>query len=203
MTDSPPTAETSPADATSEASLPDSVISEAERLTRLAQRAGDPAEATAYREQRAETLAEYEYTARIREEDDTLVLYPTEWLDGDTVVVERIEDTDRAVERPLSATAGEGSWAAINEHNTAVVERVAEEYGEIHAANATAFVEFLGNHYLRRVEETTPEMLAEFKTEYYPRNVWPDENQQAAIDDSLEYLFAVVDTDCPESVSEQ
>jgi len=40
-----------------------------------------------------------------REEDDTLVLYPDEWMDDGTVQLDRIETTDRAVEVSLSGPA--------------------------------------------------------------------------------------------------
>ena len=56
----------------------------------------------------------------------------------------------------------------------------------------------MGNHYCRRIETATADELAEFYTEYYPRNVWASAEQQAALDASLEYLFAAADTVCPE-----
>lgn len=177
--------------------LPDAVVDDAERLTRLARQATDESERKAYRADRDETLAAHDYTARVRDEDDTLVLYPDEWLDGDTVELDRIDDTDRAVEIPLSG-GGDDTWAAVEADNAALVEAVGEAHGPIHEANARAFADFMGNHYCRRIETATADHLAEFREEYYPRNVWADADQQAAVDASLEYLFAVADTECPE-----
>ena len=194
MTDADPTTDTDSDDATP---LPDAVVDNAERLTRLARQATDEAEADAYRTDRDETLAAHDYTARIREDDDTLVLYPDEWLDGDTVQLDRIDDTDRAVEIPLSG-AGDDTWAAVEADNAALVDAVGKAHGSIHEANARAFADFMGNHYCRRIEAATAAHLAEFREEYYPRNVWADADQQSAIADSLGYLFAAADTECPE-----
>lgn len=179
-----------------ETELPDAVVSEAERLTRLA-RAVDGEEATVYRERRAETLAEHDYVARLREDDETLVLYPEEWLAGDTVELSRIRDTSRALEVPLSASAGEAGFEAVERHNAALVEAVEAEYGAVHAANVRAFADFMGNHYLGRVEEATAEHLEEFREEYYRRNVWPSAEQATAREASLRHLFAVADREHP------
>jgi hypothetical protein len=176
--------------------LPEPVVDEAERLTRLARDAGGD-EAATYREARADTLAEHGYTARVRDEDETLVLYPEAWLDGDTVRPERIDDTDRAVELPLSATAGEGSWADIEAHNADIVERVADGYGSPHGANARAFADFMGNHYLTRMDAATAAHCSEFLEEYYPRNTWASATQRDVVDISLSYVFAVAEADYP------
>lgn len=176
--------------------LPEPVVDEAERLTRLAREAaGD--EAATYREARAETLDGHGYTARVRDEDETLVLYPDAWLDGDTVRMERVDDTDRAVEVPLSATTGEGTWTDIEAHNADIVDRVADAYGQPHAANARAFADFMGNHYLMRMDAATADHCTEFLEEYFPRNAWASAAQQAAVDTSLEYVFAVAGADYP------
>ena len=173
--------------------LPDDVVSEAERLTRLARRVGDEAEAAVYREKRAETVAEHGYAARFREDDETLVLYPDEWLAGDTVELSRVRDTSRAVEVPLSASVGEADFEAVEAHNAALVEAVEAAYGPRHAANVRAFADFMGNHYLGRIDEATDEQLAEFRAEYYPRNVWPSAEQAAVLEASLEHLFSVAE----------
>ena len=182
--------------------LPQDAVEAAERLTKLARRVGDDSEAEAYRKRRAETLADHAYTARVREEDDTLVCYPDEWLEDGTVVLDRIEDTDRAVEVPLSTTSDEGSWEEIEAHNAALVEAVAEEYGERHGKNVRAFADFMGNHYLARVDEATDEQITEFTTEYYPRNAWPDKKQREVVETSFEYLSSVSEADCPSPTSE-
>ena len=181
--------------------LPPDAADTAERLTKLARQVGDEAEADAYRQRRAETLAEHDYTARVREEDETLVLYPEEWIEDGTVVLDRIEDTERAVEISLTAT-DEGSWEEIEAHNAALVDAVAEEYGERHAENVRAFADFMGNHYLARVDNATDEQIAEFTTEYYPRNAWPSKKQREIVDTSLEYLATVSEADCPSPTSE-
>ena len=183
------------------AELPEDVVSEAERLTRLARSietedtkpATDTTsvaseEATVYRDKRDAMVAEHGYTARLRADDDTLVLYPDEWLDGDTVVVSRIADTDRAIEVSLATTVGEETFESIEQHNAAIIEQVEAEHGEDHAANLRAFADFMGNHYLRRIDEATADHISEFREEYYRRNVWPTDSQRTALDESLELL---------------
>ena len=196
-TDDAPPDNATDADGDDAAPLPDAVTDTAERLTRLARQATADSEREAYRADRDEALAAHDYTARVREEDDTLVLYPDEWIDGNTVQFDRIDDTDRAVEIPLSG-GGDDTWAAVEADNAALVDAVGEAHGPIHEANARAFADFIGNHYCRRIETATADHLAEFREEYYPRNVWADADQQAAIEDSLGYLFAAADTECPE-----
>jgi len=178
--------------------LPREVVDAAERLTRLARRAVDDAEAAAYERDRDDRLAEYGFTARVREDDDTLVCHPAEWLEGDTVRMDRIEDTDRAVEIPLSGSGDPEQWDAVEAHNAEVVERVADRAGDVHTANARAFADFMGNHYARRVETATAEELREFLTEYYPRNAWPSEKEREAVTQSLDHVFAVTETAMPE-----
>jgi len=178
--------------------LPREVVTTAERLTRLARRAVDEQEAAAYERDRDERLAEYGFTARIRESDDTLVLHPSSWLEDGTVQMDRIEDTDRAVEVSLSGSGDPESWDTVEEHNAAVVDRVEERAGEIHAENARVFADFMGNHYARQMETATAEELEEFLREYYPRNAWPSDEQQAVVTQSLEYVFDVTETAMPE-----
>jgi hypothetical protein len=175
--------------------LPREVVAAAERLTRLARRAVDDAEAAAYERDRDERLAAHGFVGRVREADDTLVLYPSEWVDDGTARVDRIEDTDRAVEVPLSGHGDPEAWDEVEAHNAAVVERVAEEAGEVHAANARAFADFMGNHHARRVETATAAELRAFLTEYYPRNAWPSDEQREVVERSLEHVFAVTDSD--------
>jgi hypothetical protein len=178
--------------------LPRDLQQEAERLTRLARRAVDDEEAAAYERDRDERLAAHGYTARVREADETLVLHPAEWLEGDTARIERIEDTDRAVEIPLSGGGDAEEWGAVEAHNADVVERVRERAGEPHAANARAFADFMGNHYARRVETATAAELREFLTEYFPRNAWPSDEQRDAVERSLEHVYAATETEMPE-----
>jgi hypothetical protein len=179
------------------AELPPEVQEAAERLTRLARRATDEDERAAYERDRDERLAEHGFTARVREGDDTLVLHPSEWLDGDTADLARIEDTDRAVEIPLSGAGDPENWAGVEEHNAELVDAVAERAGEVHAANARAFADFMGNHYARRMETATAAELNEFLTEYYPRNAWPSDDQRAAVRQSLSHVFEAAQTEMP------
>jgi len=178
--------------------LPREVRMEAERLTRLARRAVDENEAAAYERDRDERLAAFDYTARVRAEDDTLVLHPAEWVEGDTAQLDRIEDTDRAVEISLSGSGDPAEWESVEHHNAAVVDRVRERAGAVHAANARAFADFMGNHYAREVETATAAELQEFLTEYFPRNAWPSDEQRDAVEQSLEHVYAVTETEMPE-----
>ncbi|WP_224332482.1 DUF7108 domain-containing protein [Haloprofundus halobius] len=181
------------------AELPEDVQTTAERLTRLARDAVDPNEAEAYRERRDASLADHGYTARYREADDTLVLYPAEWIDDDgTVALDRIDDTDRAVERSLSGTGKEDEWEAVEKHNASLVAAVESSSGSDHAANARAFADFMSNHYVRRVETAGVPEIREFLTEYYPRNSWPTEAQKTAVRESLERLFEQAGEELPD-----
>ena len=168
--------------------LPEEIVDEAERLTRLVRSVPSEDEREAYREQRDEILADYSFTARVRETDDTLVCHPAEWIEDGEVKVERVEDTGRAVERSLSGADDPDDWAAIARHNDRVVERVAAR-GAVHGANARAFADFMSNHYARAVESATDEEREEFRTEYFVRNAWPTDEQRAAIERSLSLVF--------------
>ncbi|SHH16160.1 DUF7108 family protein [Halobaculum gomorrense] len=177
--------------------LPEPTVDAAERLTRLAREAVDDAEADAYRADRAERLAEYGFTARVRDEDDTLVCHPDEWIEDGTVQIDRIEDTDRAVEVSLSGPGDPDDWSEIEAHNAALVEQIAEEYGETHAANARAFADFMGNHYARPMDSADADEVQEFLNEYYPRNAWPSEEQRDAVRASLRHVFEAADERTP------
>jgi len=170
--------------------LPREVADEAERLTRLARDAIDENEAAAYRERRADLLADHEYTSRIRGEntEETLVLHPTEWVVDGSVHPDRIEDIDRGIEVPLEGAGDAEDWDAVDEHNATVAEQVADEHGEVHGANARAFATFMSNHYARPVEEATERMREEFLSDYFPRNAWPSEDQRAVVEASLELV---------------
>ena len=175
-----------------EETLPDDVAARARTLTRRMREAVDDEERAAYREERAGLLAEYGYVSRVREDDtgETLVLYPEEWVADGVVQVDRIEDTDRAVERSLSGV-GNADWETVEEHNRAVAERVRAEHGEVHGGNAHAFADFMSNHYVKRVETATPEEREEFREEYLPRNAWPTEAQREAVERSLRLVEKV------------
>jgi hypothetical protein len=177
--------------------VPEEAVSEAERLTRLAEEAVDDDAAEAYREHRDDLVEEHDFTARVREEDDTLVLYPDEWVEDDVVQLERIEDTDRGIEVSLSGPDHGAEWEAVEAANAAVVDAVEERYGPEHAANVRAFADFMGNHYLKRVSDATRAEKEEFLTEYYPRNAWPSKEQESIVAESVELVTDVVDDGVP------
>ncbi|WP_257298890.1 rnhA operon protein [Haloarchaeobius sp. FL176] len=170
--------------------LPRSVVEQAERLSRLARETVDDAEAEAYRERRAELVDEFDYAARVRHDDEaTLVCHPQEWLEDGVVQMDRIEDTDRAVEIPLSGPGDPDEWRAVDRHNRELVEQVREDHGEVHGRNATAFADFAGNHYAKPVESLTETEMEEFLDEYFPRNAWPSEEQTEVVERSLELVY--------------
>lgn len=187
---------TESADGTADTPLPEDVVSEAERLTALAADAVDDAAATAYRRERDRLVGNYDYTARLREADSTLVLYPDEWTEDGTVQFDRIDDTDRAIEVPLGPQEGD-NWAAVEAHNQSIVEAVAAEASAIHAENVRSFADFMGNHYLQPLDTATAEQLTEFYEEYYPRNAWASERQQALVEESIRMAFRLTDASYP------
>ena len=181
------------------AEVPDDVIAEAERLSRLARRAVDENERRAYRERRDELLSPYGFLARIRSEErrDVLVCYPEKWLDDGTVDPDHIEDLTRAVERPLDGPGDPEDWDTLDGHNRTVARTVAETAGPVHGANAEAFADFMGNHYAKPVEEASRAEVEEFLGEYFPRNAWPTDAQREAVRDSLAWVFDAADAEPP------
>lgn len=181
------------------AEIPDDVVDEVERLTRLARDAIDDAEARAYREERDAKLAEYGFTARVREDDtrDILVCYPDEWIEDGNVHPDRIEDVDRGIERPLSGPGEDADWETVADHNDAIVEQVAEEDGEPHAETARALADFASNHYKKPIEELTRSELEEFRDDYFERNAWPSDEQRAHLEASVRVTFEKTDIPCP------
>jgi len=179
--------------------VPVEVVDEAERLTRLARRTEDDAAADFYRERRDDLVAGHDYVPRLREDDDTLVLYPDEWMEDGTVRLDRIETTDRAVEVSLSGPGDADRYREIAAYNEAVVDAVADAHDEVHAATARSFAAFMSNHYVRAVDDATPEVREEFREEYLPRNGWPTDEQLAAVEESLTVIETVAaDVDGPE-----
>ncbi|EMA61253.1 DUF7108 domain-containing protein [Halorubrum distributum] len=187
--------------------VPAEAVDEAERLTRLAREA-ESAEPTPeieqaadqYRERRDALAAEYGYTARVRDEDDALVLYPDEWMEEGTVQLDRVEDTDRAVEVSLSGPGDADRYREVAAYNEAVAEAVAEREADVHARTAETFAAFMSNHYVRPVDDATPKMRAEFREEYLVRNGWPTDEQLAVADESLSVIESVA-ADVDESVA--
>ncbi|MFC6752858.1 DUF7108 domain-containing protein [Halorubrum tibetense] len=179
--------------------VPVEVVEEAERLTRLAREATDPDAAAHYRERRDELVTDHEYTPRLREDDDTLVLYPAEWMESGTVRMDRIEDTDRAVEVSLSGPGDADRYREIAAYNDAVVDAVADRAADVHAETARTFAAFMSNHYVRHVDDATPAIREEFREEYLPRNGWPTDEQLARVEESLTTVESVArDVEEPE-----
>ena len=172
--------------------VPTEAVDEAERLTRLAREATDPDEAQRYRMRRERIADDYGYAVRIRETDDTLVLYPDEWIEAGTVQFDSVEDTDRAVEVSLSGPGDADRYREVAAYNDAVAETVAEiapaETAETHAATARSFAAFMSNHSVRPVDESSPEMREEFSEEFFPRNAWPTDEQRRHVAASLELV---------------
>ena len=58
----------------------------------------------------------------------------------------------------------------------------------------------MSNHYVRPVDDATPEMRAEFREEYLVRNGWPTDEQLDAVDESLSVIESVAaDVDAPDA----
>lgn len=181
------------------AELPEGVVDEAVRLTRLARNAVDDAEADACRRERGRLLDEYGYAARVRTDDQgaVLVCYPTDWVTDGDVDTDSIQDLDRAVERRLSGAGDPDDWTAVDAHNREVAAAVADEHGPVHGATAEAFADFMGNHYARRLETAGPRECREFLAEYLPRNAWPTEEQLAVARRSLALAFEAAGAEPP------
>ena len=179
--------------------VPVEVVDEAERLTRLARRTEDDAAAVFYRERRDELVSGHDYVPRLREDDDTLVLYPDEWMADGTVQLDRIETTDRAVEVSLSGPGDADRYEEIADYNEAVADAVAERHDGVHADTARSFAAFMSNHYVRAVDDAAPDVREEFREEYLPRNGWPTDEQLAVVEESLAVIESVAaEVDGPE-----
>jgi len=167
--------------------IPAAVLDEVERLTRLAREAVDENEAEAYREERAALLNEYDFRARVREDEsrDILVVYPAEWLDDGLVQVDRIDDVDRGIERPLSGPGEAADWSTVDAHNRAVAAQVEAEHGAVHGETANAFAAFMSNHRARPIESATATDRREFREEYFVRNAWPSDEQGDRLEESV------------------
>jgi hypothetical protein len=188
--------------------IPADAVDEAERLTRLAraaERRDDDAaaeEASVYRERREELVTDHDYETRIRDEDDTLVLYPEEWLEDGVVQLDRVENTDRGVEVTLSGPGDPERWQEIADHNDDLVDAVAEAAPE-HEANARALATFASNHYAKPAEKLTAEEVQVFLDDYYPRNAWPSEADASLIEASVRKLFVAAGAEPPAPVAEE
>lgn len=145
------------------------------------------AEGQASMEDLHELLDLHGFRPRIRDDDDegpVLVCYPQDWEGEDGVDHDRIDDTDRAIERPLYGS-GDRDWSEIAQDNQRVVDRVREEHGDVHAFNAQAFATFMNNHRARTIAHARQDDVNEFLNEYYPRNVWPSTQAANAVSSSV------------------
>lgn len=180
-------------------SIPESVLEEVERLTRLARRTSSPDEQAVYRERRENLLADYDYTARVRSDEhgETLVCYPAEWDVDGTVDPARVDDVDRGIEISLSGTGDPDEWADVHEENQAVADAVRDAEGETHGDNADALADFASNHYAKPIADLTPAELTEFREDYYRRNVWADPDVEAVLDESIAAVYRTLDVPHP------
>lgn len=182
--------------------LPETVVEEAERLTRLARAAVAEEERAEYRAHREAILEDHGFTARVREEGtgDVLVVHPAEWHDKEEGVVktDRIEDLSRASEVRLSGPGSPDDWEDIEAENRALVEEVRAEHGDVHGDNAALLADFMGNHYARPMASATAAELSEFRSEYYVRNAWPTDEQRAAIGESIRLVFETAGEPLPD-----
>jgi hypothetical protein len=178
-----------------DAPLPERAVDRAETLTRRARSAIDENERDAYLEERAQLLSAHGYDARVREGDTgaTLVLYPAEWLEAGTIQLDRVEDTDRAIERPISGPGSDADWETVDGHNRAIAARVRERHGEVHGETAAALADFASNHYAKPIEDVTPAEREEFRSEYFPRNAWPSELQCERVSESIRLAVEIAD----------
>jgi len=113
---------------------------------------------------------------------------------GPFLVVDRVEDTDRAVERSLSGV-GSDDWGDVAAHNRRIADRVADVHGDPHGATAHAYADFMSNHYAKRLEAASPAERREFREEYLPRNGWPTEAQREAVEESLRRIEETAETE--------
>lgn len=183
---------------TSPEHLPEDVLDEAVRVTRLARNAVDEQARAAYRDAREHLLSEHDFTARVREDDDpVLVCYPSEWVEDGTVSLARIDDIDRGRERPLEDGTEPDDWERVHEHNRAIAADVAAEYGPVHGENARILTTYMSNHHGKFVEDATRTELRQFLCRYYLRNAWPTPDQESRVVDSLSLVFECADEELP------
>lgn len=178
--------------------LPEEIVEKAVELSQKAQHPQLPTDR--FERERDALVSEYGFRARIRDDDSrgpVLVCYPDDWLSEGTVRLSRVDNTDRAVERPLFTVETDQTWERVYSHNEEVVTQVFNEFGEVHGENAQAFADYMSNHYKRQVESAGSHELNEFLNEYYPRNAWPSEAQKRVVEESLRLVFTVTGTQPP------
>ncbi len=165
-------------------------------LTKELHESDDEATIEAVSEQRDRLLDRAGLSSRVRADDegDVLVLYPDAWLDeAGTIDISCIDDPSDAVELPLDPRSEEADWADVNEHNRAIAETVAHRHGPVHGATAKALGTYLANHHLRRIEAATETELQTFREDYFVRNTWPEDEQEASLERSIELTVEVAE----------
>ncbi|MFC4438332.1 MULTISPECIES: DUF7108 family protein [Natrialbaceae] len=179
--------------------LPSDVVDDAERLTRLARTTTAEDERRVHLDRRSQLLEVYDFTARVREDDDaTLVLHPAEWNADGVIRTDHIEDISRAVEIPLEGAEDPDDWDAVDERNRELAAEVRDAHGDVHGDNAIALADFFGNHYAKPIEDATAAELEEFCRDYFVRNAWPSAEQRDAIDESIRLVFQTAAEPVPE-----
>lgn len=170
--------------------IPDFALREIVQLTKQATVENDDE----LRKRRAELARQFGFRVRVRRDEAAriVVLYPREWVEGGTVVIDRIDDIDRAIEIPLFTGQSDAKWEQIEQFNRRVVERVKDQYGGVHGENAATFADFVGNHLAKRISEVTQSEIDEFRSEYFVRNAWPSDRQEQEIERSLELIYSEV-----------
>lgn len=155
------------------------------------------------RHERARLLHEHGYTSRIRTDESgaTLVCYPREWVVDGSVDPDRIEDLDRAIEQSIAGPGDPDEWEDIAVQNRAVANRVHDVHGPVHGSNAEALATYMSNHHAKLIAEATQPELEQFRTEYYPRNVWPTDRERAALEESIDLTRELATPDAPEEES--
>jgi hypothetical protein len=168
--------------------LPSSVQEKVVSLTRRSRRESNDN----HLNRRDQILDKYDLEARVRDEDDTLVIYPTEWIDSNgNIDFSEVDDKNNAIEISLSGPNKDADWEEVYQYNMRIVSRVRDEFGDVHAKNIEEFGEFLANHYLKKITEATEEEKKDFMNEFFVRNVWSTDKQESVLDDSLEIVEEV------------
>lgn len=147
------------------------------------------------RAEREKLLTEYGFSSRFREDEGGVVLvcFPTSWLKDGKLDRESVSDLDRAVELPITGSDDPATWREIARENERIAEAVNNRHGETHGKNAASFADFMNNHRARPIHRATEDDIAEFLTDYFPRNVWPSPEQKHAIDESIRLAMIIAE----------
>lgn len=164
-------------------------VDEVVELARPALGGGDLSEAR-------EAAGQHGFGVRLR--DTVLVLYPEDWLEDG--VVRPDVDVDRAFEVDLADTADrqrarERNEKLLGEFESSVERGTVDDVAvEDVVFNVRRFAEFCANHHGVAVDEAG-DVVEEFVSDYYVRNVWASESQREALVASLDVVFDWLDVD--------